>query len=198
MTTLDATYWQERYLNKQVGWDLGTISRPLKEYIDGLTNKDLHILLPGAGYSHEAFYLFKKGFKNVTILDLARAPLAHIAKQLPTDHGYKLVHEDFFAHQSRYDLILEQTFYCALELRFRESYFKHMHRLLNNGGILAGLLFHFDQQRPGPPFTCSPEDYRTMASRYFTINLLKPCSNSEPSRTGKELFLQLQKHVDGN
>jgi thiopurine S-methyltransferase len=195
MTTLDAAYWQERYLNNQTGWDLEAISRPLKEYIDSLTNKTLAILIPGAGYGHEALYLFKKGFKHVTILDLASEPLEHIANKLPEDHPYRLVHEDFFTHQGFYDLILEQTFYCALELRFRESYFKHMHHLLHSDGMLAGLLFHFDQERPGPPFTCSPAAYRVMASRYFTIKSLTPCLNSEPSRAGKELFLQLKKNT---
>lgn len=33
---------------------------PLKVYFDQLTNKDLKILIPGGGNSHEAEYLLKK------------------------------------------------------------------------------------------------------------------------------------------
>jgi thiopurine S-methyltransferase len=36
---LDAHYWQCRYENNQVGWDLGTASDPIVEYINQLTNK---------------------------------------------------------------------------------------------------------------------------------------------------------------
>ena len=42
-------YWEERYQKQDTGWDIGTISTPLKEYIDQLTDKKCRILLPGAG-----------------------------------------------------------------------------------------------------------------------------------------------------
>jgi thiopurine S-methyltransferase len=195
---LDETYWQERYENDTAAWDLGHASRPLKTFIDNLKDKEISILLPGAGYGHEVLYLYNQGFTNVTVVDVASASLEHLASKLPRDHGYTLLHQDFFAHTGSYDLILEQTFYCALELRFRESYFKHMHRLLNKNGMLVGLLFHFEQKKPGPPFTCTPEEYKRMAQSYFTICSLEPCTISEPSRAGKELFLQLQKQADGD
>jgi len=50
----DEQYWTERYDAGKDGWDLGCISPPIKEYIDQLTNKDIKILIPGAGNSHEA------------------------------------------------------------------------------------------------------------------------------------------------
>lgn len=31
---LDELYWDQRYQNKQTGWDLGAISPPLKAYFD--------------------------------------------------------------------------------------------------------------------------------------------------------------------
>jgi hypothetical protein len=42
-------YWEERYLKNEIGWDIGAVSTPLKEYIDQLTNKACRILIPGAG-----------------------------------------------------------------------------------------------------------------------------------------------------
>ena len=40
---LDATYWQSRYENNQAGWDLGTASQPIVEYVNQLIDKDLSI-----------------------------------------------------------------------------------------------------------------------------------------------------------
>mgnify|MGYP000899644145 FL=1 len=57
-------YWSKRYLKNQTGWDIGAPSRPIKTYIDQLDNRDLKILIPGAGNSYEAEYLLKQGFKN--------------------------------------------------------------------------------------------------------------------------------------
>ena len=61
---LDTNYWNERYLKNDFGWDLGTISPPLKEYFDQIKNKNLSILIPGAGNSYEAEYLVNNGFAS--------------------------------------------------------------------------------------------------------------------------------------
>ena len=54
---LSQSYWNNRYLENDFGWDTGSITTPLKTYIDGLTDKSLKILIPGAGNSYEAEYL---------------------------------------------------------------------------------------------------------------------------------------------
>ena len=61
-------YWEERYQKQDTGWDIGTISTPLKEYIDQLTDKKCRILLPGAGNGYEFDYLIHKGFTNVFVV----------------------------------------------------------------------------------------------------------------------------------
>jgi len=75
-TNLTPDYWQTRYLDGQTGWDLGSVSPPLKAYFDQLKTQDISILIPGGGHAYEAEYLFRKGFKNVFIADVAEAPLA--------------------------------------------------------------------------------------------------------------------------
>ena len=42
-TKLDKTYWENKYKSQSTGWDLGEISRPLKNYIDQIHNKELKI-----------------------------------------------------------------------------------------------------------------------------------------------------------
>ena len=51
---LDDAYWSGRYNNHTSTWDIGTITTPLKEYIDQLNDKTIAILIPGCGSSYEA------------------------------------------------------------------------------------------------------------------------------------------------
>lgn len=54
---LNKSYWENRYTNNLIGWNIGYISTPLKTYIDQIKDKSLKILIPGAGNSYEAEYL---------------------------------------------------------------------------------------------------------------------------------------------
>ena len=60
---------------KKTGWDLGTVSPPIKAYRDTLANKNLRILIPGCGNSYEAEYFVKKGFTSITVIDIAPTPV---------------------------------------------------------------------------------------------------------------------------
>ena len=190
---LDQRYWNDRYLNNTAKWDLGQISTPIKEYVDGITNKNVKILIPGAGNSYEAEYLHKIGFSDITVIDIASEPLLNLESRLPKSHNLKLIKEDFFNHQGNYDLIIEQTFLCALELRFRESYPIKMSDLLNSSGILAGVLFTIDKNRSEPPFGGTMEEYRKLFEPLFKIETLEPCYNSVQDRKNKEVFIQFEK-----
>ncbi|WP_298950705.1 hypothetical protein [uncultured Nonlabens sp.] len=119
-------YWENRYKGNSTGWDLGHPSLPLTQIIDNLSDKNTKILIPGSGNSYEAIYLIESGFTNVTVLDIASQPLESIKNKLVINDNITTVQDDFFQHTGKYDLILEQTFFCALEPRFRESYIKKM------------------------------------------------------------------------
>ena len=57
------------------------------------------------------------------------------------NRGVKVLHGDFFDHAGVYNLIIEQTFFCALDPSLRGSYVEKMHSLLADGGKIAGVLF---------------------------------------------------------
>ena len=144
MNKLDKSFWEKRYQNNQTGWDVGYIATPLKDYIDQLTNKEIKILIPGAGNSHEAEYLWNNGFKNIYVLDIAEHPLMNFKNRIPDFPESRLIHDDFFEIQNTFDLIVEHTFFCALNPDLREKYASKMHDLLNSNGKLIGLLFDFE------------------------------------------------------
>lgn len=188
---LDSRYWENRYKENTAGWDLGNISQPIKEYIDQLENKELKILIPGAGNSHEAEYLFSKGFTNVYVADLAQSPLRNIRLRVPKFPKSQLLHINFFDIEDKFDLIIEQTFFCAINPSLRNQYVTKTAQLLNEGGKLVGLLFDAILYKDHPPFGGNKKEYLDKFSTNFVINKMETSTNSEDSRKGKELFINL-------
>lgn len=188
---LNSAFWSNRYQNQETGWDLGSISTPLKEYFDSLAQKDLSILIPGAGNCYEGEYLLEKGFTHVTILDYAPEALEGFRNRVAQHAKAKLVCADFFSHRGQYDLIVEQTFFCALYPNLREAYAKQMQQLLKPGGKLCGLLFTTVPNEQGPPFGGSLAEYQKLFNPLFHILKLEPCRNSIKPRAGRELFFSL-------
>jgi len=252
---LNATYWNNRYLQDDFGWDLGSISTPLQTYFDQLTNKEAFILIPGAGNAYEAEYLVNAGFTNVFVCDLAQEPLINLKKRCPSFKEENLLLIDFFnlpgsfrqvkppqraadplklvAEQvevaaeptesvaelvevllhnvtssgvdvtssgvdvtssgvEKYDLILEQTFFCALNPSLRKTYFEKTSSLLKLGGKLVGVLFDDVLNTDMPPFGGNKEEYLSYIGPSFKIKVLEPCYNSIKPRAGRELFIILE------
>ena len=195
---LDRRSWSERYANNDTGWDLGGPSTPLREYIDGLKDKQLRILIPGAGRAYEAEYLHRRGFTNVFVIDLAPEPfdaLLHRYPEFPREH---LVIGDLFDHDGTYDLILEQTFFCALDPLLRTRYVKKMHSLLAPGGVLAGVLFDDPLNSDRPPFGGSKAEYLELFGARFNELKITPCYNSIKPRAGREVWLKAVKEGRSN
>jgi len=187
----DRQYWESRWQRGQTGWDLGEVSPPLKAYLDQVSRRDLAILVPGCGNAYEADYLLERGFTDVTLLDIAPTAVARLQEQFGGRVNVQLA--DFFAWQGVYDLILEQTFFCALPPGERGAYAQHVHRLLKPGGKLAGVLFDRDFGGEGPPFGGRREEYEALFAPLFTQRVLAPCYNSALPRRGTELFILLEK-----
>lgn len=191
-------YWSKRYEAQNTGWDIGAPSTPLKTYIDQLENKALKILVPGAGNGYEAEHLFNAGFKNIYILDIAKAPLEAFKKRVLNFPSEQIIHDDFFNHESKYDLILEQTFFCSFPPlpKTRKAYAKKMFSLLKPDGKLVGLWFNFPltDDIEKRPFGGSKEEYLNYFKPYFEVKVFESCYNSIAPRIGKELFGVLEKN----
>ncbi|HCE53522.1 MAG: class I SAM-dependent methyltransferase [Lutibacter sp.] len=192
-TRFDKTYWESKYNTEATGWDIGYAATPLKDYFNQLTNKELKILIPGGGNCYEAEYLFEQGFENIYVIDIAEQPLKNFKARFPNFPDHQLIHDDFFNHQGKYDLIVEQTFFCALDPVLRQKYIDKMAGLLAEKGKLAGLLFDFELSEDGPPFGGSIDEYLQLFSEKFNIKKLESCYNSILPRAGRELFFIFEK-----
>lgn len=188
---LTPQYWQNFYDQKDTQWDIGHISTPIKAYVDQLTDKNLKILIPGCGNAHEAAYLYTQGFHQVHLLDWAAAPLKSFQERYPAFPTAQLIEMDFFKHDKKYDLIFEQTFFCAIDPKLRLDYVQQMHRLLKTDGRLVGLLFDAPLEA-GPPFGGTKAEYTSLFSLYFDIKIMERAYNSILARADKELFIVLR------
>lgn len=193
MNKFDKSFWEHKYELNKTGWNIGYISTPIKEYIDQLTDKNLKILIPGAGNSYEAEYLWNKGFKNVFVVDIAEQPLINLKKRVLDFPNEQLLYSDFFDINNEFDLIIEQTFFCAIHPDLREKYASKTFDLLNKQGKLIGLLFDFELTEDGPPFGGSKNEYLNYFTKYYNVKTLERSYNSIKPRQDKELFFIFEK-----
>ena len=192
MNIREKEYWDERYEQGRTGWDIGYASTPLREYFDQVENKEMKILIPGCGNAYEAAYLHEQGFKNVYVIDISNKPLEEFANANPSFPEEHVVCDDFFSLTDQYDIIVEQTFFCALPPEDREKYAQKVFELLKPEGKLVGLFFdrEFDG---GPPYGGTKEEYIGIFRKKFELRILDTAYNSIKPRQGTELFAMFVK-----
>ena len=189
---LNENYWDKQYKNSETGWDLQGVSPPLKDIIVNLTDKNLKILIPGCGNAYEVDYLLKLGFKNVTLIDISSTLINKLKKKLK-GKSIQILHNDFFDHNEKYDLIIEQTFFCAINPSLRERYVAKCFSLLNENGRIAGLLFNTIFEKEGPPFGGTKKEYKSLFESLFELKHFETCKNSIPPRLGNELLIEIKR-----
>lgn len=190
---LDKNYWDQLYINKTLGWDIGYISPPLKDYFDQLSNKNLKILIPGGGNGYEAEYLYKKGFINTYYLDYSEYAINNFKKQCPQFPVNNILSDDFFEHQCSYDLIIELAFFTSINPENREQLANKIYELLNTGGKYVGLFFNHEFKLNKPPYGAMKETYLELIKDKFSVKTFEVAYNSIKPRAERELFFIFEK-----
>jgi hypothetical protein len=205
---LNAEYWQERWTNEQTGWDIGHPNHGLIAEVKSRFPKTSKILIPGAGRGHEAEALWEEGYLNTYVCDWAPEAFESLAKsevllrvqrEVPPKAGAKtfltpeeaksrLIVADFFTLEGSYDLLLEQTFFCAIDPSQREQYVEQAAHLLKPLGMWMGIFFDCHFPTEGPPFGGDKETYRRLFEKHFEITKLERFEGSIGPRLGKELL----------
>ena len=194
-TNLDKNYWENQWQNKETGWDIGYSSPAIEAYILQYTNKEAKILIPGCGNAYEVQFLWDLGFRNITVIDIAPNAVQILKNKYKHLEGVSIICEDFFNHIGNYDLVLEQTFFCAIPTLLRSKYAEKMHELLNENGRIIGVMFNKNFEKKGPPFGGSIAEYQFIFKKYFEILKMEECYNSIEPRLGSEIFINLKKIV---
>lgn len=183
--------WQRHYDEKDLGWDLGQVSPPFVSLLESNVIIPGKTLIPGCGRGHEVVYLAENGF-DVTAVDYSMGAVDYLRQVvLQRKLDSEILHMDFFdlnsTHDCIYDLLIEQTFFCAISPDERTLYVAKVARVLKSGGMLAGLFYNTGQEG-GPPFNTTKEDIIKYFSKLFEIRELAKAKNSIEQRKNKELL----------
>ena len=188
--------WQRHYEENDLGWDLGQVAPPFVKLWQEEKLPLGKVLVPGCGRGHEVVFLAENGF-DVTAIDFSSGAVTYLKNALKKRNlEGRILHQDFFSldesHEGVYDLVLEQTFFCAISPKQRRDYVLNVSRILKPGGMLVGLFYHTDEQG-GPPYNTTREDIEMHFSKKFEIQELDKTSLSTEQRKDKEWLGILKK-----
>ena len=188
--------WERHYDEKDLRWDLNEVAPPLVHLWKERNFSPCKAIVPGCGAGHEAIFLAKKGF-NVTAVDYTYGAIKLIKSAFKKNNcSGEVLHQDFFKLDCEYDqsfeLILEHTFFCAINPTKRRTYVETAKRILKPGGYLIGL-FYETKEDGGPPFNTRQEDIEKYFSSSFIIESLNKTTYSTEQRRGKEWLAILKK-----
>lgn len=191
---LNKSYWENRWVNSETGWDINGPSPALIDLVLKRCKKSDKILFPGAGSAHDAAHLFNEyGYKNIYICDWAKTPLDRFKAQNPKFPKEQVLHTNYFELNQSFDFIVEQTFFCAIDPTLRSKYALKSKEILNSNGVLMGLFFNRIFDRKGPPFGGTQEEYVTLFEELFEIETLEESQKSITPRKGYELIFVFHK-----
>lgn len=190
---LDKNFWNTCWKDQETNWDIGQVSPAIAEYMLQYPNKDATILIPGCGNAYEAEFLLKEGYTNITLVDISPKAVENLSEKFASAPQVKVRCEDFFLHEGIYDILIEQTFFCAIPPHRRKEYAEKASLILREHGKVIGLLFDKKFEHQGPPFGGCPCEYKPIFGPYFHIQTMEECKNSIAPRAGAELFVEFVK-----
>lgn len=181
--------WEHHYRKNDLGWDLGEVAPPFVHLWKERVILPCKAVIPGCGRGHEVIFLAKRGFQ-VTAVDYAQGAVGFLEKTLVANNlEAQILCQDFFAlglnFNNKFDLMLENTFFCAIKPSMRREYVLTAERTLKPGALFIGLFYETGKEG-GPPFNTKKRDIEENFSERFAIEVLSKTPHSAKQRTGKE------------
>ncbi len=186
-------FWNSFYENKTTPWDLASYAEPFKTYLDSpYCIKSGHVGVIGCGNGHECDLLIDYNF-TVTGIDFANQAIQNTQnkfknKGVLNERGFTL-QEDFFKLdlENYFDVILEHTFFCAINPKLRYDYVRKIVQMLKPDGYLIALWWIMDKE-DGPPYGVTQSQIFKYFAKNFNIELAYVPNNSHKTRFNSELF----------
>ena len=150
------------------------------------------LLIFSFGFSQTAEEYLTSGMNKARTKDYKQA-LSDFSNRVPDFPSKNLLDTDFFKLEDSFDLIIEQTFFCAIDREKRKQYAKKMSELLKQNGKLVGLLFDDPLYEEHPPYGGNKKEYSSYFDPYFKFKVFDLASNSIKERSGRELFMILER-----
>ena len=192
-------YWDQAYKDGNTTWDLGGPTPAFTHWINN-QKKQLSICILGAGNGWDAINFAKKGH-NITAVDFASSAISNMRKgSIACNVNLNLIHLDIFnldnIFQSKFDIVLEYTCYCAIDPSMRSDYVEIVNTILKPGGKFVAILFPLDKpiNEDGPPYGVNLIITLESFYQYFSLDTKEYPIHSIKSRKGREIFIILNKY----
>lgn len=185
-------FWSQIYQQETPKWDLGKPAPALVDMLPRLKLPKSRVLVLGCGLGHDAAFFAENGHV-VTAVDMspdaikgARSLYADRYPQITWIEAdlFKLSHE----HHQAYDLVFEQTCYCAINPTLRDELILKWRQFLANQGHLLGVFFAMEKKQ-GPPFGGTEWELRERLKKHFQFIFWGRWNKSIDRRNGKELLI---------
>ncbi len=187
--------WSEHYAAGDTPWDLGAphpeLSTRLQDGRLAPPHAGASALVPGAGRAHDALALARRGWR-VTALDLVAELGSSVAPALERLEGTFIAGNALeFQAKEPFDLIWDDTFFCAIEPSERVSWGRRAAELLRPGGRYAALVFPVGKpvEEGGPPHGMDEAALAAALGPLFRVQESGPVSRAVPKRTWREHWL---------
>jgi len=102
---------------------------------------------------------------------------------------------DFFSLKRPlfFDVIIEQTFFCAINPILRPNYVEKTNEILKENGKIIGLLFNREFDIKGPPFGGTEKEYRGLFNNKFNFKKIENSLLSSLPRKEYEFWIEFIK-----
>ena len=192
-------FWNGKYADRHTPWDLGRESEPVRRLAASHFPSAGRVLIPGCGRGYEAVYLAERGYR-VTAVDFADEAVRFL-RELAGEKGVilEILQEDLFsldaARNGTFDVLLEQTCFCAIDPSLYRDYEQMAHRLLAPGGRLLGVFMEV-KDIEGPPYDCPLDMVRgQFPEDRWRFDWSEPLPRN-PERPGPEYLAAFTKRGD--
>jgi hypothetical protein len=185
-------FWNERYASGKTPWVIDRIPAALAAFLHRA--EPGAVLIPGCGNNYEIIRAFDAAGFIVTAIDFSPVAVEQ-AKGPLTSLGERLFVADFFHHDfetTRFDLIYERTFLCALSPSRWNEYAARAANLLRPAGLLAGIFFYGEEPDP-PPHPLSTLRANEIFGKDFRLRRSDAVSDSLPVFAGQEKWQEWQR-----
>lgn len=197
-----AQFWQERFEKNEIGWDRGSSSPQLLDWLDTGALTPCRIAVPGCGSGWEVAELAKRGF-DVIGLDYTAAAVEK-TRLLLSEQGLKaeVIQADVLSYQpeNKFDAIYEQTCLCAIHPEHWFEYSRQLHQWLKPDASLWVL--YMQMIRPaaseegvihGPPYHCDINAMGALFPERLWVWPKPPYAKVKHPNLSHELALRLVK-----
>ena len=183
--------WRQAWKTGVTPWDAGASPPALRGLLDRGAVPGGRVLVPGCGTGYDLATLAREDREvvGIDLSDDARTAFLAEHPSLPGSVVYEVT--DFFSYAPShgFDFVWDYTFFCALDPDQRSAWSQTMKRLVEPAGVLATLLFPFEDpisDRAGPPWPINTEMVRTYVEDAFEELDTAEVEQTHPGREGKE------------